>query len=134
MERQHDRLRSAPRDRSADSLSRISQHQGSRTRPRHQPISVLDAVHSRRVAMEHAKAVEAARLLVEARRTGVPIKELPQDIRPLVAAESNQIVNEVTKMLGHDVAGWKITFLYKQRAGPFASQYTSHTMFSRQAQ
>jgi len=83
--------------------------------------------------MEHAKAVEAARLLVEARRTGVPIKELPQDIRPLVAAESNQIVNEVTKMLGHDVAGWKITFLYKPREVPFQAPIYSPLMFSSPA-
>ena len=83
--------------------------------------------------MEHAKAVEAARLLVEARRTGVPIKELPQDIRPLVAADSNQIVNEVTRMLGHDIAGWKITFLYKPREIPFQAPIYSHLMFTSPA-
>jgi 2-keto-4-pentenoate hydratase len=83
--------------------------------------------------MEHAKAVEAARLLVEARRTGVPIKELPKDVRPLVAADSNQIVNEVTKMLGHDIAGWKITFLYKPREIPFQAPIYSHLMFSSPA-
>ena len=76
--------------------------------------------------MEQAKAVEAARLLVEARRTGNPIKELPQEVRPLVAADSNQIVNEITKMLGHDIAGWKITFLYKPREVPFQAPLYSH--------
>jgi 2-keto-4-pentenoate hydratase len=83
--------------------------------------------------MEHAKAVEAARLLVEARRTGVPIKELPQEIRPLVAADSNQIANEVTKMLGHDIAGWKITFLYKPREIPFQTPIYSQLMFASPA-
>ena len=63
----------------------------------------------------------------------MPIKELPQDIRPLVAAESNQIVNEVTKMLGHDVAGWKITFLYKPREVPFQAPIYSHLMFASPA-
>lgn len=84
--------------------------------------------------MEHAKAVEAARLLVEARRTGVPVKELPQEIRPLVAADSNQIVTEVTKMLGYEIAGWKITFLYKPREIPFQAPIYSHLMFSSPAQ
>jgi 2-keto-4-pentenoate hydratase len=83
--------------------------------------------------MEHAKAVEAARLLAEARRTGVPIKELPQEIRPLVAADSNQIADEVTKILGHDIAGWKITFLYKPREIPFQAPIYSHLMFSSPA-
>ncbi len=79
--------------------------------------------------MEQAKAVEAARLLVEARRTGIPIKELPQEMRPLVAADSNQIVDEISKILGHDIAGWKITFLYKPREIPFQSPIYSHLMF-----
>jgi 2-keto-4-pentenoate hydratase len=83
--------------------------------------------------MEQAKAVEAARLLVEARRTGIPIEELPQAVRPLVAADSNQIVNEITKMLGHDIAGWKITFLYKPRETPFQAPVYSHLMFSSPA-
>ena len=83
--------------------------------------------------MEQAKAVEAARLLVEARRTGVPIKELPQDVRPLVAADSNQIVDEITKMLGHDIAGWKITFLYKPREVPFQAPLYSHLVFASPA-
>jgi hypothetical protein len=83
--------------------------------------------------MEQAKAVEAARLLVEALRTGNPIKELPQEVRPLVAADSNQIVNEINKMLGHDIAGWKITFLYKPREVPFQAPLYSHLVFSSPA-
>ena len=68
--------------------------------------------------MDQAKAIEAAKLLVEARRSGVAIKELPADIRPAVAADSNQIAAEVTKMLGAEISGWKITFLYKPREVP----------------
>jgi 2-keto-4-pentenoate hydratase len=83
--------------------------------------------------MEHGKAVEAARLLVEARRTGVPIKELPEEIRPRVASESNQIANEVTKLLGYDIAGWKITFLYKPRETPFMAPIYSPLLFSSPA-
>ena len=83
--------------------------------------------------MDQAKAVEAARLLVEARRTGVPIKELPQEIRPVVAADSNQIVNEITKMLGDEIGGWKITFLYKPREIPFQAPLYSHLIFASPA-
>ena len=83
--------------------------------------------------MEQTKAVEAARLLVEARRTGNPIKELPQEVRPLVAADFDQIVDEINKMLGHDIAGWKITFLYKPREVPFQAPLYSHLVFSSPA-
>ena len=51
----------------------------------------------------------------------------------MVAADSNQIVNEVTKMLGHAIAGWKITFLYKPREIPFQAPIYSHLMFSSPA-
>ncbi len=83
--------------------------------------------------MDQAKAVEAAKLLVQARKTGVPIKELPQDIRPVVAADSNQIAAEVTKMLGAQIAGWKITFLYKPREVPFQHPIYKELMFASPA-
>ena len=83
--------------------------------------------------MDKAKVVEAAKLLVEARRTGVPIKELPQDLRPLVAADSNAIVEEVSRMLGHEIAGWKITFLYKPREIPFQCPLFAPLVFSSPA-
>ena len=83
--------------------------------------------------MDQVKAVEAAKLLAEARRTGVPIKELPAEIRPVVAADSNQIGAEVTKMLGAEIAGWKITFLYKPREVPFQHPIYKNLMFSSPA-
>jgi 2-keto-4-pentenoate hydratase len=83
--------------------------------------------------MDQAKAIEAAKLLVEARRSGVAIKELPADIRPAVAADSNQIAAEVTKMLGAEISGWKITFLYKPREVPFQHPIYKHLIFSSPA-
>ena len=83
--------------------------------------------------MDHAKAVEAARMLVEARKTGVRIEELPKDIRPVVAADSNAIIREITKMLGAEIGGWKITFLYKPREVPFQCPLYSHLLFASPA-
>jgi 2-keto-4-pentenoate hydratase len=84
--------------------------------------------------MDHAKVVEAARLLVEARRTGNRIEELPPDARPKVAAESNAIVAEASKMLGHEIAGWKITFLYKPREVPFQCPLFKPLVFASPAE
>ncbi len=83
--------------------------------------------------MDQNKAVRAARMLAEARKTGVPIKELPEEIRPLVAADSNQIAGEITKLLGAEVGGWKITFLYKPREVPFQCPIYSHLIFQSPA-
>jgi 2-keto-4-pentenoate hydratase len=83
--------------------------------------------------MDRAKVVEAARLLAEARRSGTPIKELPQDVRPLVAADSNAIASEITKILGEEIAGWKITFLYKPREVPFQCELFASRTFSSPA-
>jgi 2-keto-4-pentenoate hydratase len=83
--------------------------------------------------MDQDKAVQAARLLTEARKTGIPIKELPQDIRPVVSADSNQIVREITKLLGAEIGGWKITFLYKPREVPFQCPLYSHLIFQSPA-
>jgi 2-keto-4-pentenoate hydratase len=85
------------------------------------------------MTVEQTKVVEAARLLAEARRTGVPIKELPQDVRPLVAADSNAIASEITNMLGEKVGGWKITFLYKPREVPFLCQLFDSRIFASPA-
>ena len=83
--------------------------------------------------MEHAKVVEAARMLAEARKTGKPIKELPPEIRPVVAADSNAIANEITKILGEEIGGWKITFLYKPREVPFQCQLFTSRLFASPA-
>lgn len=84
--------------------------------------------------MEQAKVEKAARLLAEARRTGQTIKELPEDCRPAVAAESNAIAAEITKQLGEEIGGWKITFLYKPREVPFLCHLFKSRLFASPAQ
>lgn len=83
--------------------------------------------------MEPSKVAAAARLLIDARRTGKPIKELPQECRPLVAANSNAIIDEITRELGEEIAGWKITFLYKPREVPFRCQLFASRVFASPA-
>lgn len=83
--------------------------------------------------MEPSKVADAARLLIDARRSGKPIKELPQECRPLVAADSNAIVDEITRQLGEEIAGWKITFLYKPREVPFRCQLFASRVFASPA-
>ena len=83
--------------------------------------------------MEQSKVAEAARLLVDARRTGKPIKELPQECRPVVAADSNAIIDEITRQVGEPIAGWKITFLYKPREVPFRCQLFASRVFGSPA-
>ena len=51
----------------------------------------------------------------------------------MVAADSNQIVGEITKMLGDDIGGWKITFLYKPREIPFQAPLYTHLIFTSPA-
>lgn len=69
--------------------------------------------------MDAARVAQAARLLVEARRTGKKISELPSECKPSNPTEANAIAAEVTRELGEPIAGWKITFLYKPREKPF---------------
>jgi 2-keto-4-pentenoate hydratase len=69
--------------------------------------------------MNRSSVANAARLLLEARRTGAGLKEFPKDCKPLTAADANQIVDEVTKHIDDQIAGWKITFLYKPQEKPF---------------
>jgi 2-keto-4-pentenoate hydratase len=79
--------------------------------------------------MNQDKVIAAARLLVDARRTGKRIAELPAECRPVVAADSNAIANEITKQLGEEIAGWKITFLYKPREIPFQCHLFASRIF-----
>lgn len=69
--------------------------------------------------MERNAVAEAARLLLDARRTGRLIAALPPHCKPANAAEANQIIDEVSRQLAEPIAGWKITFLYKPREKPF---------------
>ena len=47
--------------------------------------------------MDRNNVASAAKLLLEARRTGVGLKELPAACKPITAADANEIVDEVTK-------------------------------------
>lgn len=76
---------------------------------------------------------DAARLLVEARKTGKGIMELPKDCKPVTAADANEIVDEVTRQLGEETAGWKITFLYKPREKPFRAPVFASRVLSSPA-
>jgi 2-keto-4-pentenoate hydratase len=83
--------------------------------------------------MDASKVADAAELLVEARRTGRPIEELPPACRPATAAEANAIVDEVTRRLGEPIAGWKISFLYKPREVPFRAPLLASRVFASPA-
>ncbi len=84
--------------------------------------------------MEQAKVAEAARMLVEARRTGRRIAELPRDCKPATAADANQIIDAISEALDEAVAGWKITFLYKPREKPFRCPLFASRVFASPAQ
>jgi 2-keto-4-pentenoate hydratase len=54
---------------------------------------------------------KAAALLVEARRTGVPLDALPEACRVASVAEAEAIQEAVIATLGESVAGWKVATL-----------------------
>ena len=83
--------------------------------------------------MDASKVADAAALLVEARRTGQPIEELPQACRPVTAADANAIVDEITRRLAEPIAGWKITFMYKPREVPFRAPLFASRVFASPA-
>jgi 2-keto-4-pentenoate hydratase len=83
--------------------------------------------------MEPSKVAEAAKMFVDARRTGKPFEELPVACRPVTPEESNAIVDEVTRQLGEPIAGWKISFLYKPRTAPFRAPLFASRVFSAPA-
>jgi 2-keto-4-pentenoate hydratase len=83
--------------------------------------------------MNRTQVDTAARLLVEARRTGKPLSELPNDCKPVTAADANAIVDAVTDSLGETIAGWKITFLYKPRERPFRAPLFASRVFAAPA-
>jgi 2-keto-4-pentenoate hydratase len=83
--------------------------------------------------MQPERVSDAADILMEARRTGRGIKELPAPCKPATAAEANQIVDEVTRRLGEEIGGWKITFLYKPREKPFRAPVFASRVFKSPA-
>jgi 2-keto-4-pentenoate hydratase len=72
--------------------------------------------------MDDAAILDAARFFVDARRTGVPIHELPERCRPQNTADVNAIVAAVTAALtergDETIGGWKIGFVYSPRQKP----------------
>jgi len=83
--------------------------------------------------MEQARVTEAARILVQARRTGQKPKELPRECKPVTAEDSNQIIDEVSRQMGEGIAGWKITFLYKPREKAFRCPLFASRVFASPA-
>ena len=83
--------------------------------------------------MEQEKVDEAARLFVNARRTGVRLHELPTDCKPASADDVNAIIREVTRRLAQPIGGWKITFLYRPREQPIIAPLFTSNIFSSPA-
>ncbi len=54
-----------------------------------------------------SSARDAARLLIEAHRTGAPIDRLPESIRPATIADAYAIQDEIMAVLG-PIGGWKV--------------------------
>ena len=84
--------------------------------------------------MDDDTVAKAAALLVHARTTGEPLRELPEDCRPGTAAETNAIGDEIARQLGEPVGGWKISFLYKPREAPFISPLFESRIFAAPAE
>ncbi len=83
--------------------------------------------------MEHARIEEAAALFVEARRSGVRLRELPETCRPQTASDTNAITREVTRRLGKPIGGWKITFYFRPREVPIIAPMFSENLFPSSA-
>ena len=83
--------------------------------------------------MDLANIKRAAELLVEARKTGKPLAELPAECKPKTVPETNAIVDEVTHQLGWPIGGWKITFLHKPRNPPFIVPLFQSLLFASPA-
>jgi 2-keto-4-pentenoate hydratase len=72
--------------------------------------------------MDSTLVRQAARLFVESRRSGKPIRELPEACRPQNTDDVNAIVDTVTETLvgsgDETIGGWKIGFVYSPRQKP----------------
>jgi 2-keto-4-pentenoate hydratase len=80
-----------------------------------------------------ARIEEAAALFVEARRSGVRLRELPDTCRPQTASDANAIIREVTSRLGKPIGGWKITFFFRPREVPIIAPMFSENLFTSPA-
>ena len=52
--------------------------------------------------------MEAADLLMDARRTGKPIDDLPPEVRPDTQAEAYFVQDTIATYVGGDIGGWKV--------------------------
>src|SRR5436190_16937969 len=75
----------------------------------------------------------AARLLVAARRSGRPLRELPDSCKPASADEVNAIIDAVTEELNEPIVGWKIGFLYSPRQKPIICPLFASRVFTSPA-
>lgn len=83
--------------------------------------------------MKRENIEQAAALFVQARRTGVKIRELPEACRPVDASDANAIIREVTQRLGKPIGGWKITFLFRPRQEPIIAPMFADSIFESPA-
>lgn len=83
--------------------------------------------------MDRQLVDEAARLFVEARRTGRPMAPLAERLRPATAADCNAIVDAVTLQLGEPIVGWKIGLLYAPRQKPLICPLFASRVFASPA-
>ncbi len=79
--------------------------------------------------LDAARIDQAARLLVEARRSGIPIRELPPECKPSTVEEANAIIEAVTSQLDETIGGWKIAFVYMPRQKPFVCPMFNSRLF-----
>jgi len=87
--------------------------------------------------MDVSAVEEAARIFVEARRTGIPISELPQACRPTHTREVNAITDAVTDILvredGETIGGWKLGFVFSPRQVPMICPLFDSCLFASPA-
>jgi 2-keto-4-pentenoate hydratase len=76
---------------------------------------------------------EAARLFVEARRSGKRLRELPESCKPKSADDVNAIIDAVTGQLDESIGGWKIGFLYSPRQKPVICPLFDSRLFASPA-
>ena len=87
--------------------------------------------------MEASDVIRAAQLFVEARRSGKPIRELPEACRPAHTRDVNAIVDAVTDILvredGETIGGWKIGFVFSPRQVPMVCPLFNSRLFKSPA-
>ena len=83
--------------------------------------------------MNAANIERAAQLFVAARRTGRPIRELPEECKPTNTAEVNAIIDAVTREMNEPIGGWKIGFVFSPRQKPFINALFSARLFDSPA-